>query len=220
VDVVVKKFNPWRNNLAPAADQIKKILKQEIQKFQRTISGWMKLLQKELEKTKDVLPWEVVFKLYDTYGFPPELTKEIAASKGIKVDEEGFQRLMEKARELSRQGTSAVFKRWIDWSKYVAWLPQTQFVGYDTLELEDAKLLREFEVEEMPGVKVLVFDKTPFYPEGGGQTGDKGKIVLDDGRELEVIDTQKFALSDFAFYQRDTLKFKFSIFENESLILV
>ncbi len=193
VDVIAQKYGQWRQNVETNKQQIKKVLLDEISKFQKTISGGMKLLSKFLTPETKKLSGEVVFKLYDTYGFPPELTQEIAQSKGIEVDWEGFKAQMDQAKQRSREGTSAVFKRWVDWAKYISWLPQTEFVWYDKLELEEAKLLKDFNVEELGGQRVLVFDKTPFYPEWWGQTGDRWEIILEDGQKLQVVDTQKFA---------------------------
>ncbi len=193
VDIIAQKYGPWRQNVDTSREQVKKVLLDEISKFQKTISGGMKLLSKFLSSATKRLDGEIVFKLYDTYGFPAELTQEIAQSKGIDIDWEGFEAQMQKAKDKSRQGTSAVFKRWVDWAKYISWLPQTEFVGYDRLELDWSSLLRDFRVEELWWQRVLVFDKTPFYPEWGWQKGDKGEIILDDWKRLRVVDTQKFA---------------------------
>jgi alanyl-tRNA synthetase len=138
--------------------------------------------------------WQIVFKLYDTYGFPVELTQEIAKSKGIEVDLQWFKKFMDQAKEQSRKATQNVFKRWIDWAKYLEWIPPTEFVWYENLELENPKLLKDFEIEiNWKLQRVLVFDRTPFYAESWWQTWDKGEIILDDGKRLRVIDVQKYA---------------------------
>lgn len=129
--------------------------------------------------------------LYDTYGFPLEITKEIAQEKNITLDIAGYKKALEQAKEKSRQGSKAMFQKTADWSKYLEGIPATEFVGYDALSFSDAKLLKEIDTEE--GQKILIFDKTPFYPEMGGQNGDSGQIELDDGRILSICDVQKVA---------------------------
>lgn len=129
--------------------------------------------------------------LYDTYGFPLEITKELAADRGVALDLAGYEKALEAAKEKSRQGSKAMFQKSADWSKYLEGIPATEFVGYENLNFSDAKLLKEIDTEE--GQKVLIFDKTPFYPEMGGQNGDAGVIELDDGRRLEIMNVQKVA---------------------------
>ena len=84
-----------------------------------------------------------------------------------------------------------MFKKGVDWSKYLEGLPQTAFIGYSDFSCESVKVLKEIELES--GQKVLIFDKTPFYPEMGGQMGDCGEIVLDTGEKKKVVNVQKFA---------------------------
>jgi len=198
VETVVDKYWQWRSELQTEKDNIKKILFEEIKKFDKTIKRWLKLVNEEIKKIKKnwekILNWEIVFKLYDTYGFPVELTREIADNEWLKIDEEGFKKYMKAAKQKSRQATKDVFKRWIDWSKYLNWIPQTQFVWYEQLELENPKLLKDFEVEiDWKKQRILIFDKTPFYAESGWQTADKGEIVLDNWEILKVKDVQKVA---------------------------
>ncbi len=101
--------------------------------------------------------------LYDTYGFPLEITKEIAASREVELDLAGYEKALEVAKEKSRQGSKAMFQKSADRSKYLEGIPATEFVGYEQLEFADAKLLKEIQTEE--GIRILIFDKTPFYPE-------------------------------------------------------
>jgi len=103
-----------------------------------------------------------MFKLYDTYGFPLELTREIAQEHGICLDEDGCQRCIQEAKEKSRQATKDMFKKGIDRSKYLEGIPQTEFIGYEGLSFDSPKLLKEINID---GQKVLIFDKTPCYPE-------------------------------------------------------
>jgi alanyl-tRNA synthetase len=133
---------------------------------------------------------EDVFKLYDTYGFPVELTREIASEYGFSIDEIGFQTALEKAKETSRQSTKEMFKKGIDRSKYLEGIPQTAFIGYETLSCTTPTIIKEIDLDEQ---KVLIFDKTPFYPEMGGQMGDVGTITLDNGEVKTISNVQKFA---------------------------
>jgi len=187
---VKQKYGPfWTNlnNIEPLVE----ILLSEIDKFNKTIQKWLKLIEEEILKIKQSwekeISGEILFKLYDTYGFPFELSKEIAEVEKLTVDEKWFKQLLKQAKEKSRQNAKNVFKRWIDWWKYLEWIPPTKFIWYDNLELENPKLLKYFEIE---GKKIYVFDKTPFYAESWWQTADKWKIVLDDGTVLNVIDVQ------------------------------
>jgi alanyl-tRNA synthetase len=154
--------------------EILRIFLDEIKTFQKTIQNGMQILTtlitKEKAEGKSQLPGADVFKLYDTYGFPLELTKEIAQENGLTLDETGYQAIAEQAKEKSRQATKEMFKKGIDWSKYLEGIPQTEFIGYSALSFSEPKLLKEIELEG--GQNVLIFDKTPFYPEMGGQMGD------------------------------------------------
>jgi len=190
---VEEKYGDFRTNLQNN-ENLAKALINEMEKFEKTIQKWLKLLEEIVKVTKDtewkVIDGEIVFKLYDTYGFPLELTKEIAESEKLEVDEEWFRKHMQKAKEKSKANAKDVFKRWIDWAKYLEGIPATEFIGYDNLELENPKVLKYFETE---GSKIYIFDKTPFYAEWGGQTGDKWELILDDWSVLKIIDVKKFA---------------------------
>jgi alanyl-tRNA synthetase len=142
-----------------------------------------------IEKNPTILTGKDIFMLYDSYGFPVELTKEIAQEKWITIDQEGFEKAMEEAREKSRNSTKDMFKKWTDWSKYLEGIVPTVFVGYNEILFEWSKIIKDFEVE---GQRVVIFDKTPFYAESGGQTWDKGKIILDDWKELTILDVKKY----------------------------
>ena len=195
VEVIAKKYWPWRQEVKDEKENVKKILFSEITKFDKTIRRGLKLLEDILNTIgESKISWEIVFKLYDTYGFPVELIKEIVESKWLEVDVEGFKNFMKQAQEKSRQATKDIFKRGIDWGKYLEWIPQTEFVWYDQLELDNPKLLKDFAVEiDWKPQRVLVFDKTPFYAESGWQTGDRWVIILDNGEILKVKDVKKYA---------------------------
>ena len=140
-------------------------------------------------KDKKIIGGEDAFKLYDTFGFPLELTKEIAAEKWYTVDEVGFEKAMEAQQERSRAGSKDMFKQWTDRSKYVEWVTATQFIGYDNLHSEEVKLLKDFEVN---GQRILIFDKTPLYGESGGQMSDSGVVTLDSGEQLTIKEVKKY----------------------------
>ena len=189
-EAIENKYWKFRKNLKNNKT-LADIIINEISKFEKTIQKWLKLLNEELEKiSDDVIDGETCFKLYDTFGFPFELTKEIWESRSYKVDEDWFKKHMKKAKELSKKDAKNVFKRWIDWAAYLQGISPTQFVGYDKLEEENMKVLKYFEVDNQ---KIYIFDKTPFYAEWGGQTGDKWKLILDDGTEIKIKDVQKVA---------------------------
>jgi len=168
---------------------IAQTIKEELAQFAKTIANGNKLLQTLIEKANGQLAGKDVFMLYDTYGFPVELTREIAKENNILVDEAGFELAMEEAREKSRQGTKDMFKKGTDWSKYLEWVSATQFVGYDQLAIENPKLVKDLDID---GQRVLIFDKTPFYAESWGQTGDKGTIKLDDWTTVTIQDVKKY----------------------------
>jgi len=174
--------------------EILRILQEESTIFGKTLQNGMQILTSLItqikQENKTELDGKDIFKLYDTYGFPLELTREIAQEHGLCLDEEGCQCCIQEAKEKSRQATQDMFKKGIDWSKYLEGMPQTEFIGYDTLSCTTPTLLKEISID---GKRVLIFDKTPFYPEMGGQKGDTGSIKMDDGKIVEIEQVQKFA---------------------------
>jgi len=189
-EVVEEKYWSFWINLKNN-NVLKDIIINEISKFEKTIQKWIKLLDDELKKVQDdTISWEVSFKLYDTFGFPFELTKEIWQSYWLKVDEIWFKKYMKKAIERSKENSKEVFKRGIDYAVYLHSIEPTKFLWYDSLEEETLKVLKYFEVD---GYKIYIFDKTPFYAEWGWQTADKWKLILDDWTELDIYDVQNIA---------------------------
>ena len=160
IDDMIAEIAKSRDLATPKA--IAHTIKDEIAQFARTIANGNKLLQTLIEKANGTLAGKDVFMLYDTYGFPVELTREIAKENKILVDEAGFEVAMEEAREKSRQGTKDMFKKGTDWSKHLEGISATQFVGYEELEIENPKLVKDLDID---GQRVLIFDKTPFYAE-------------------------------------------------------
>jgi len=138
---VIAKLNPHRNF------NIKKLIldiNDEVSGFRKTISKWLKILLKYLESKNNALDWEMAFTLYDTYGFPIELTKEICESKNCKIDLKWFELEMKKAKNKSREASKNFFDKWIDWSKYLNGVPETKFL--DVLESCKPKLIKDFVV--------------------------------------------------------------------------
>jgi len=163
--------------------EIKKYIITEERNFAGTLESGLKLLQELFKTYKDekLIPGTQAFKLHDTFGFPIDLTKEIASEAGFSVDEEGFDAQMEKQREKAR-GAGLGDKAKIELQLASVKLKPTKFVGYDTLQTE-AKVLEVISQE-----KLVILDKTPFYPEAGGQVGDEGTIEI-DGTEVKVTGT-------------------------------
>ena len=171
-------------------DSLISILEKEVTQFQKTISNGQKLLQDIIASAKKkTISGMDAFKLYDTFGFPVELTKEIAMEAWCIVDEAWFTKEMEAQQQRSRSGSKHMFSQDVDRSKYIIDLPPTKFVGYETMKTDKTKLLKDFEVN---GQRILVFDQTPFYAESGGQMGDSGVVVLDSGEQLHITEVKKY----------------------------
>ncbi len=179
---------------------ITETLKDEEGRFKHTLDRGLKLLEEEIGKlgTGGVLDGEVAFKLYDTFGFPLDLTQDILRGQGHGVDEAGFQAAMERQRAAARKawagsGEAATDALWFDLRER---LGASEFLGYDMEEAEglivalvqDGKEVEE--VEAGQAVELLV-NQTPFYGESGGQMGDSGVLFSADGGEMAVEDTQK-----------------------------
>ncbi|MBT2786689.1 MULTISPECIES: alanine--tRNA ligase [unclassified Halomonas] len=179
--------------LREASDQIARVLLKEEEQFARTLDHGMGLLNAALaELDGKVLPGETVFKLYDTYGFPFDLTADVCRERGVTLDEEGFKQALEAQRERAR----AASQFGADYSASIELEGETAFTGYDRLE-DQAKVtaLVDSEGNELAALEagqkgVVLLDRTPFYGESGGQVGDTGYLYVDGGR-FQVTDTQK-----------------------------
>lgn len=175
---------------ASNANLAEKLLELEERKFRETLDNGLKYLNEAIAKdvVKGVLPGTVAFKLYDTYGFPADLTEIYLRDHNINLDHAGFEKAMEEQKEQSRKS----WKGALDMSDKVFHEVKqkhgvTNFVGYEKLSVE-AKLLH---VEKMGDQLGLIFDTTPFYGEGGGQVGDIGAIKLQNNIIAHIDDTQK-----------------------------
>ena len=188
---------------------IKKVIQTEEESFAKTIDAGMDVLTKMLDGIEKggVLSGEDTFKLSDTYGFPIDLTKEIAEEKGISVDEEGFRACVDESRKRSREDRLAKGgSSWDEDAMSNLDLPKTKFTGYDYSQLEiNAKVLAVFkdgtEVSELNegDDAVVILDETPFYAESGGQVGDTGVITIGESR-FAVTDTKKTAKGQYLHF--------------------
>ena len=175
---------------------IQDVLKQEEKTFLKTLVTGEEKLAELLACCGQTLPGEEAFHLHETYGFPLELTQEIAASRGVSVEAAGYEKAKASAQEKSRSYADEFTKgKAVMMQKIENGYPATRFTGYETLEDEAevlALLNEKFELADaLCGVGYAVFNQTPFYAESGGQVGDKG-AVLADGKEIaQVEDVQK-----------------------------
>lgn len=200
VDTVIEAYGDNYNNLVERQDYIKRIISIEEERFQATIDQGLNILNEYIESLKSnnltVLDGERAFKLYDTYGFPIELTLEILEEQGLSVNEKEFESQMESQKERARNARGNGDE--LGWaSDAVAQLPKevvSSFIGYQSLQ-ETCKIVAvvgdEIVPEAIEGMDVtLVLDQTPFYPEGGGQVGDVGHIY-NEHFMAEVLETKK-----------------------------
>jgi alanyl-tRNA synthetase len=169
---------------------IEKVIKEEEESFLRTLSTGIKLLDEIISKVKNEnktqIPGKDAFTLYDTYGFPLDLTALIARENGLGIDEPGFTKEMEMQKNRSRNAAQLETGDWIEIRK----IDQTEFLGYDKTEAE-VRIARYRKVTQKKKTYwQLVFDQTPFYGESGGQVGDSGYIEA-NGVKIPVFDTQK-----------------------------
>ncbi|WP_022950891.1 alanine--tRNA ligase [Leucothrix mucor] len=193
VGPLVEQMGAAYPDLAAAESQIAETLKKEEIRFGETLDKGMKLLDAAMEDVSDgVLPGEVIFKLYDTYGFPVDLTSDIARERGLSVDEDGFEVAMNAQREQAR----AAGKFGVDYTDKLDVDGETDFTGYDNVESDQSKVMSIFvDGEAVDAISAdqtarIVLDITPFYAESGGQIGDSGQLVAGDA-VFAVSDTQK-----------------------------
>ena len=186
VDVVVENYGEAYPDLVKNKAKIVDTIKKEEERFNKTLDRGYKLLDEFIANKKDI-DGESAFKLYDTFGFPFELTKEIAEENGLKVDEAGYKVAMQEQKERAKAATAKISVTGdIKYAKIEEEVGSTEFVGYSENEA-DAKILATVEGE---GYVDIVLNKTPFYAECGGQTGDSG-VIENDNMKAEVLTTFK-----------------------------
>jgi alanyl-tRNA synthetase len=197
--LTVKLWNEPYPELEEAKDNIYKTVEIEEEKFQQTINQGLNILSeyinKAVEKGEDRITGEITFKLYDTYGFPYELTEEILKEKNLSTDRIEFDKLMEQQKEEARKArTSQKGSIWDSSNLMVRDIKATEFKGYhqDSITSKITALFDEngHRVDQLKYKGYLVTEETVFYPEGGGQIGDKGTLELNNSKS-EIIDTIK-----------------------------
>ena len=178
--------------LLKAQAHVEKVLKKEEQRFAETLDQGMEILESAIADLKgSELPGDVVFKLYDTYGFPVDLTADIARERELSVDEKGFEVAMEQQRDRAR----AASKFGAAGSDSLKTNAETEFLGYTGTEASSTILSLHKGGKAVASLAVgeegaVILSATPFYAESGGQIGDKG-ILVSDGKLFNVADTQK-----------------------------
>tara|TARA_Y100000992_G_scaffold158537_1_gene106122 strand:- start:55 stop:2721 length:2667 start_codon:yes stop_codon:yes gene_type:complete len=192
--------------LKRAESLIRETLKTEEEKFLVLLERGMKILNDELNEVKKVLPGEVAFKLYDTYGFPLDLTEDILKNKSLSVDHKKFKSLMDESRNLAKKnwkgsGDSSVEKIWFGIKDKIE---PTEFLGYETDQAEGVVLSLIKDNKEVKKLNkgdeaVIIVNQTPFYGESGGQVGDVGHLISGDFK-FTVTDVQKKLGDLFAHY--------------------
>ena len=203
VDDLVRVMGEAYPELPAARDNVVGVLKQEEERFAETLEHGMSVLEAAMQSGGRMLDGETVFKLYDTYGFPLDLTADIARERGFNVDFAGFEAAMAEQRQRARAASKFTMGKLLEFSGQ-----PTEFVGYDTLE-QEARILALYKggsaVEEIAAgdEAVVVLDRTPFYAESGGQVGDVGELISGHG-VFQVEDTQKIQAEVFGHKGRLT----------------
>jgi len=198
---VVTEFGDFYPEIRRAERAAEKILEIEEKRFQETLARGLELLEAELRRLSEAgrrrIPGEVIFRLYDTYGFPQDIVRDVAFSRGFELDLEGFEKAMAAARERSRRSWKGRLDTVPEVLKKLSEsLSETPFVGYESFSAEAEVLVLLKDEREVPeasaGEEVLVlFSETPFYPEGGGQVADTG-LVLAPRLKAEVLEARRF----------------------------
>ncbi|WP_446920759.1 alanine--tRNA ligase [Klebsiella pneumoniae] len=193
VDPLIDVMGSAGDELKQQQAQVEQVLKTEEEQFARTLERGLALLDEELSKLKgDTLDGEAAFRLYDTYGFPVDLTADVCRERNIKVDEAGFEAAMEEQRRRARESSGFG----ADYNAMIRVDGASEFKGYDHLELNGKVTALFIDGKAVDSVSagqeaVVILDQTPFYAESGGQVGDKGELK-GAGFSFAVSDTQKY----------------------------
>jgi alanyl-tRNA synthetase len=187
--------------LSAAKDRVAQVLKQEEERFAETLDNGMGVLESALASGDKLLDGDTVFKLYDTFGFPVDLTADICRERGVRIDMAGFEAAMEAQRERARAASKFSAAAGLEYAG-----GKTEFRGYDTLELRGTVVALYKEgapAQELDAGEagVVVLEKTPFYAESGGQVGDRGELAGPAGT-FAVEDTQKIQAEVFGHHGR------------------
>jgi alanyl-tRNA synthetase len=196
---LVKAMGAAYPELVKAQERVAQVLKQEEERFAETLENGMSVLETALQSEDKMLDGDTVFRLYDTYGFPLDLTADIARERNITVDFAGFEAAMGQQRERARAASKFSAQTAVEYSGQ-----KTEFHGYDTLILT-GKIVAIYKggtavaAIEPGDTAVVVLDRTPFYAESGGQVGDRGQLVSSRGT-FHVNDTQKIQAEVFGHH--------------------
>jgi alanyl-tRNA synthetase len=186
-DVVIRLMRDSYPELEHDRDEIRRVLAAEEERFGQTLATGMRLFEDVLARSPDGISGEDAFRLHDTYGFPLELTRELALERGLPIDEDGFERLMADQRERSRAGRAGELDRAAAFAREAGF--QTEFVGWEKTEV----LTQLGAVEELgDGLFLAKLRESPFYPEGGGQVSDQGFIERETGERAELSAAFRF----------------------------
>ena len=186
IDVLSRQFEHVFPELYLQKSFVEKVIREEEKSFLKTLEGGLRRIE-DIRLTDGVIEGKDVFELYDTYGFPVDLTRLIADEKGWKVDEEGFTKALNEQKERSRADAKRETGDWV----FVGKDGQTEFIGYDDLIVSESRAIK-YRILKQKDQELfqLVLDRTPFYPEGGGQVGDTGFLMF-EGEVIMVLDTKK-----------------------------
>jgi len=188
---LVKAMGEAYPELAAVKDRVAAVLKQEEERFAETLENGMRVLEGALTREDKMLDGDTVFQLYDTFGFPVDLTADIARERNVRVDYAGYESAMQRQRETARAASKFQMGSAVEYSG-----AKTVFKGYDMLAVQDAEVIAIYRegtsVQSIGGGEagIVVLDRTPFYAESGGQVGDAGELDAASGTFI-VADTQK-----------------------------
>ena len=189
VDTLIKQMGGAFPELKKEKNLITNVIKEEEASFLRTLDQGLVLLDSVIEKAESkTISGVKAFELYDTFGFPIDLTALILRERGYDLDQKGFEAALAKQKDRSRSATKIATGDWVTLTQDT----QEEFVGYDTLETQiQIVKYRKVASKKDGEMYQLVFNRTPFYPEGGGQVGDKGYLEASNGEVVYILDTKK-----------------------------
>ena len=185
VPLLANQFENVFPELQQQVDFVTRVVREEEEAFLRTLEKGLRRIEELISASAGMIAGAAAFELYDTYGFPIDLTRLIASEKGLTVDEKGFEDEMKKQKDRSRAATAVDAADWV-----VVQEGANQFVGYDSLETNTNVLKYRKVTAKGKEAYQWILEKTPFYAESGGQVGDKGWLKFAD-ESIEVIDTKK-----------------------------
>ena len=190
VGQLVDDMGEFYPEIAKQQTLIEKVIREEEMSFLRTLDRGIKLIESIMEKSSDtkVIKGEDAVTLYVTFGFPIVLSELIASERGFSIDLKGFETELQKQKDRARNATANEFGDWVEFHH----CDEVEFLGYDFTEVEGALLARHRKVKQKNREMIqLVFDRTPFYGEMGGEVGDSGWIESENGERIRILDTVK-----------------------------